>query len=1598
MKKGSKKTIAVLLSILLVVCSFPQFVFAAGNNEFYPLEDEVLASLEDGTLVSSESKAAPDEYGTAYYTEASCVDVTLSGVAADASINLKMFTYGNNGEDASRLISPVGFKKEEASNVADLMDAIINGAFEHLSFDESDFENETLVFNYSVQLTNGSGQLVLYYYREDINALSPASDTPVALILDFHTKDSAGNNEFYPLEDEVLASLEDGTLVSSESKAAPDEYGTAYYTEASCVDVTLSGVAADASINLKMFTYGNNGEDASRLISPVGFKKEEASNVADLMDAIINGAFEHLSFDESDFENETLVFNYSVQLTNGSGQLVLYYYREDINALSPASDTPVALILNFHSENASNPDPNPDPEPDPSPEPGGPVLVKAETECGQLENENALYGLTEHELLRDLIGVYSTYLVVPYGMSTVDVTLTFDANDYTVTVNGVVKGNPSTDNTLVVTLNTAQKLWNNTLSDNSKNVIRVRKGNQETVYTIYVVNQRFDDLPDSVVDFINIGSQYTNDQSTAGDYGTRPVRSLVGSNYSMGGNASGPVSLGGFGGYITYYYADPISDDPNNPYGIDFIVFGNAYRGNQEFGEPGQVWVSEDGETWFALAGGMHYEDYANWEYTITYSRNDDGSTTATAGGNSKRYSFEYPDPLKYPYHSFSEQDKNSMTFTGICFESSDEQDSSGSEMARHSGFGYADQGSMGTRLPGEDSGQWFEILGDMNETGYEMLARNIALNPYAEYPSGNNVGRFSVPTDGMDLAWAVDANGQPVTFAQGIHYVRIVTATNIVNQSLGEKSTEINMVRVAQAKETEVGTTDAPAKITVDGVDVALQEGKFVYDDVYVCDSFTVAVDAPETANVYINNTRDVSVNYDAMPNHGIIRVIVQEGEKEPVIYILNLTDVDGEPAPVKDVENLIADIGEVTLESKAKIDAARAAYDALDDAQKALVSNYETLTEAEAAYAALVAAAEQAEIDAAAAKGVEDLINAIGEVTLQSESAVNAARAAYDALTDTQKALVTNYETLTAAETRLAELIAAAASLTLDANGGTVNGSATYTYHFDSSMAGNPLPDPVAPDDSVVFGGWFMGQMRFTTFPKEVNNTVLVAMWIPKESIPAEKTIDVSFRLIGSTVSEGDVDLADGDYKGATYVTWIPTTTYTIGENDTVADLFITATEAAGIRSVGADRGYVSTVYAPEALGGYALSEMTNGPRSGWMYTKNGVHTNAINTETMQDGDEIIFHYVNDYAWEVEDWGMMGGSGWPQLSDGANNYWNKWLEAADTAPSNGSGDNTGGESQSSTTPSSTETDEVTLSADAVKAAADENGNLAVETENGTVKLDEATLDKLAETGEKVVVSVTENEDGTVTVDLTVDGKTVDANVKVELPAEGEGQVLVIVNPDGTEEIVKKSVVEDGTVYAELPAGATVKVIDNAMRFIDVADNAWYADEVEFASSHGLFQGVGDGKFAPAAPMTRAMLATVLYRLEDAAATGTNPFDDVADGTWYTDAVIWASAEGIVQGTGKGFDPNANVTREQIATMLYRYAKTIGLDVSGSAALDKFSDGDKTASWAKDAMQWAVSVGLFQGDDAGALNPKGDATRAEVATLLMRMVKLIVK
>ena len=179
---------------------------------------------------------------------------------------------------------------------------------------------------------------------------------------------------------------------------------------------------------------------------------------------------------------------------------------------------------------------------------------------------------------------------------------------------------------------------------------------------------------------------------------------------------------------------------------------------------------------------------------------------------------------------------------------------------------------------------------------------------------------------------------------------------------------------------------------------------------------------------------------------------------------------------------------------------------------------------------------------------------------------------------------------------------------------------------------------------------------------------------------------------------------------------------------------------------------------------------------------------------------------------------------------------------------------------------------------------------------------------------------------------------------------------------------------------------------------FTDVAEKAWYHDAVEYAVTNGLMKGVGNGKFDPEGSMTRAMLVTVLWRYEGEPAEGENIFTDVPNGTWYTDAVAWAAANGIVGGVGNNkFDPEGKITREQMATILFRYAQKKGIDTSKRGELSGFPDSGKVSSWAKDAIQWAVAEEIINGSD-GKLLPQGNATRAQVATILMRFIENIVK
>ena len=158
---------------------------------------------------------------------------------------------------------------------------------------------------------------------------------------------------------------------------------------------------------------------------------------------------------------------------------------------------------------------------------------------------------------------------------------------------------------------------------------------------------------------------------------------------------------------------------------------------------------------------------------------------------------------------------------------------------------------------------------------------------------------------------------------------------------------------------------------------------------------------------------------------------------------------------------------------------------------------------------------------------------------------------------------------------------------------------------------------------------------------------------------------------------------------------------------------------------------------------------------------------------------------------------------------------------------------------------------------------------------------------------------------------------------------------------------------------------------------FVDVPENSWYADAADFVAQRGLMSGVGENLFGGGQNTTRAMLMTILARMDGQDVTG--------GATWYEKAMNWAKQTGVSDGTM----PEVNITREQLAVMLYRYAQYKGYDVSKTADLSGYADQDKLSDWAAQAVQWACGSGLMNGRSAAQLAPEGTLTRAEAATML---------
>ena len=382
----------------------------------------------------------------------------------------------------------------------------------------------------------------------------------------------------------------------------------------------------------------------------------------------------------------------------------------------------------------------------------------------------------------------------------------------------------------------------------SVQTVNVTLGTLTQAYT-FSSSKRIKNGADKLVDYLPINSQYTN------------------RGYGIGGEnmLSGTFkSLGGFGGYATFYFEDGITNDPTNQYGVDFYVYGNANPG-QSFAEPGQVWVSEDGNNWYALAGSEHY-DSAIWDYTVTYTKDGTGTTWSDNYGHTQAdhgKSFSWPLASNYTLNSLVNSD--TITLSGILIPAVDGMvgGNATSSFAHATTFGYAD------------------------------ALENGESNPYLANDD------LALKSSGFDLAWAVDAEGNPVNVdGMSFHYVKVVTASNIMAGAFYEKSTEVQRVYRASSTGSDVGTTAAPTAISFTGngatYSITPENGKQVYHVSLPMDAASITVSG-KAENIYVNNQRvapgEATKAIDLGSGTKLVRIIAQSGDEQPVIYLLKLT-----------------------------------------------------------------------------------------------------------------------------------------------------------------------------------------------------------------------------------------------------------------------------------------------------------------------------------------------------------------------------------------------------------------------------------------------------------------------------------------------------------------------------------------------------------------------------------------------------------------------------------------------------------------------------------------------------------------------------------
>lgn len=519
-----------------------------------------------------------------------------------------------------------------------------------------------------------------------------------------------------------------------------------------------------------------------------------------------------------------------------------------------------------------------------------------------------------------------------------------------------------------------------------------------------------------------------------------------------------------------------------------------------------------------------------------------------------------------------------------------------------------------------------------------------------------------------------------------------------------------------------------------------------------------------------------------------------------------------------------------------------------------------------------------------------------------------------------------------------------------------------------------------------------------------------------------PEKKTVSLSVDL--KTIGKGYI---------------ISPTTVEISDGDTVWDVLKSELDRRGIPYEYEDYSQYDSVYVQSID---KVGEFDNGPGSGWMYNVDGIYPEyGCSRYVLHGGERIQWRYTTNLGEDLGENVNGGQTGKPE--EGGSS-----IITPEVKPDkNGNAQVIVDETQMKDAIATAKTEgcdaiviapKITGKATRVTAemptrslkdvVKNTDASLEVQTGVGSVSIPNDALDAIVQQADSNKVTVTvEVKDveavkdqvsasrlkGATVVEVTItSGKkeittfgrkplTITIPVTGSAFAANEDYKVLVLSAGGAEEVVSGTCAKRNgklSVQVKITHLSTfVVTTEKVMPFTDVSGH-WAAEAIAYVYGTGLMNGTSETTFAPNESLNRAMLVTILYRLagEPAVIGESKTFIDVAPDTWYTSAVVWGSTNGIVSGIGNDqFAPMQAITREQLATMLYRYTQYSRLDTSAKGDLSKFTDSDQVSSWASDAMMWAVGAGLITGKTANVIDPTGTATRAEVATILMRFTEL---